>query len=67
MNDTLFLSDNINFNSQSKYEKEQTFISDKIDKIKREQFLEIKKNEKGNELNYKINSATTRKWSIKFK
>ena len=53
MNNSSFLSDNINFNNQFVIQSKQTFISENYQ-------------EKINK-NCVVKSATSKKWSIKFK
>lgn len=70
MNNSSFLSDNINFSNQCIIESKQTFISDSNtnDKSKKniKSFEIINYQEKTNK-NCVIKSATSKKWSIKFK
>ena len=70
MNNSSFLSDNINFNNQFVIKSKQTFISDNTlnDKsIKEVKSFEIKNYQEKINKNCVVKSATTKKWSIKFK
>ena len=70
MNNSSFLSDNINFNNQFVIQSKQTFISDNTlnDKsIKEVKSFEIKNYKEKINKNCVVKSATTKKWSIKFK
>lgn len=70
MNNSSFLSDNINFNNQFVIQSKQTFISDKSlsDKsIKEVKSFEIKNYQEKVNKNCVVKSATSKKWSIKFK
>ena len=70
MNNSSFLSDNINFNNQFVIQSKQTFISDNTlnDKsIKEVKSFEIKNYQEKINKNCVVKSDTTKKWSIKFK
>lgn len=70
MNNSSFLSDNINFNNQFVVQSRQTFISDNAlnDKnIKEVKSFGIKNYQEKINKNWVVKSATSKKWSIKFK
>jgi hypothetical protein len=70
MNNSSLLSDNINFNNQFVIKSNQTFISDSSlgDKTsKKVNSFEIKNYQEKINKNCVVKSATSKKWSIKFK
>ena len=70
MNNSSFLSDNMNFNNQFVIQSKQTFISDSslIDKDnKKIKSFEIKNYQEKINKNCIVKSATSKKWSIRFK
>lgn len=70
MNNSSFLSDNMNFNNQFVIQSKQTFISDSSlnDKnSKKVESFEIKNYQEKINKNCVVKSATSKKWSIKFK
>lgn len=70
MNNSSFLSDNINFNNQFVIQSKQTFISDNTLNNKNDKevkLFEIKNYQENVNKNCGVKSATSKKWSIKFK
>lgn len=70
MRDFSFLSDNINFNNQFAMEPRQEFISDRSFHDKNNskvRSFEIKNYQEKINKNCIVKSATSKKWSIKFK
>lgn len=67
MNNSSFLSDNINFNNQIVIQSKQVFISDSNSNNKKVESFEIKNYQEKINKSCVIKSATSKKWSIKFK
>ena len=70
MNNSSFLSDNINFNNQFVIQSKQTFISDNTLNNKNDKevkLFEIKNYQENVNKYCGVKSATSKKWSIKFK
>ena len=67
MNSSAFLSDSLKNNTEYRVRVEQTFIATNDDLKLNNKSFEILKFEKQQTNKYAIKSATSRKWSIKFK
>ena len=67
MNSSAFLSDSLKNNTEYRVRVEQTFIATNDDSKLNNKSFEISKFEKQKPNKYAIKSATSRKWSIKFK
>lgn len=67
MNNSAFLSDSLKNNTEYRVQIEQNFIAINDSSKPNNKSFEVSKYEKQKSNKYVIKSATSRKWSIKFK